>query len=75
MHLRLSAVLQNLLNFLGLSDRDAAEAVATGHRITFDEMEFCPGKFFSVMQKCWNTNSLCRPSFAELTETLQNLYR
>ena len=60
--------------FLELSNDEVVEKVRDGYRMQFEEMEYCSGKIFALMQKCWQYQPVERIAFKELEKALGSAY-
>uniref|UniRef100_A0A061R3F0 C-src tyrosine kinase n=2 Tax=Tetraselmis sp. GSL018 TaxID=582737 RepID=A0A061R3F0_9CHLO len=54
------------------SDEEVARIVTRGQRL--EKPEGCPDCVFALMQRCWEGQAECRPSFQELQTELLSLY-
>jgi len=57
--------------YIGMSNREAANAVAEGLRLPKGVL--CPNELYAIMQNCWNADPSLRPSFQQIHELLKNL--
>ena len=58
----------------GVSGFKVAENVQKGDRMEIEDMDFCSGRLFRLMKKCWEQEPSNRPSFSEILSNLTKFY-